>query len=248
MILSCRSFCVRHVAIGIAVSLALLSCAANAAAQASRVGATLEGIVSDTSGAVIPNSKVTLHNPLTNQYRALTTDEQGFFRAEQLAVGTYEVRTEQTGFALYRQAGVVARLGQTVHLDIVLAPASASEQVTVNAQPSSLDPSQSSVVSSVDQERIEELPVRNRNYLDFVLLAPGVSSSPTASGARGVAVLAGSGFTFGGLRSRSNNLSIHGLNNNDEYTGSNRTELSPEIVQEFQVVNNGLSAESGGAS
>src|ERR1700704_5850320 len=248
MILTCRSFSVRHVAIGIAVSFALLSCAANAAAQASRVGATFEGIVRDTSGAVIPNSKITLQNTLTNQSRTVTTDEQGFFRAEQLPVGTYEVRVEQTGFAPYRQGGVEARLGQTVHLDVVLAPESASEQVTVNAQPSSLDPSQSSVVSSVDQERIEELPVRSRNYLDFVLLAPGVSSSPIASGASGSTPLTGSGFTFGGLRSRSNNLSIDGLDNNDEFTGSSRTELSPEIVQEFQVVNNGLSAESGGAS
>ena len=58
----------------------------------------------------------------------------------------------------------------------------------------------------------------------------------------------GSGFTFGGLRPRSNNISIDGLDNNDEYAGSSRIELSPEIVQEFQVVNNGLSAESGGAS
>jgi carboxypeptidase family protein/TonB-dependent receptor-like protein len=248
MILVCGSFSMRHVAIGMAMSFALMFYAADAAAQASRVGATLEGNVRDTSGAVIPSSKVTLHNPLTNQSRTVTTDEQGFFRAEQLAVGTYEVRVEQSGFAPYRQAGVGASLGQTVHLDILLAPASAPELVTVNAQASPLDPSQSSVVSSVDQERIEELPVRSRNYLDFVLLAPGVSSSPTASGASGSTPLTGSGFTFGGLRSRSNNLSIDGLDNNDEYTGSSRTELSPEIVQEFQVVNNGLSAESGGAS
>ena len=94
MILACRSFSVRHVAIGIAVALTLLPCTANAAAQASRVAATLEGIVRDTSGAVIPNSKVTLRNPLTNQSRTVTTDEQGFFRAEQLAIGTYEVRVE----------------------------------------------------------------------------------------------------------------------------------------------------------
>ncbi len=248
MILTCCLSSVRHIAVGIALSFALLFCTADAAAQASRVGATLEGIVRDTSGAVIPNSKVTLHNPFTNQSRTVTTDEQGFFRAEQLPVGTYEVRVQQTGFAPYRQAGIGASLGQTVHLDVVLAPASASEQVTVNGQPSSLDPSQSSVVSSVDQERIEELPVRSRNYLDFVLLAPGVSSSPIASGASGSTPLIGSGFTFGGQRSRSNNLSIDGLDNNDEYTGSSRTELSPEIVQEFQVVNNGLSAESGGAS
>src|SRR5207302_2893060 len=248
MILVCRSFSAGHVVIGIAVLFALLFCAARAAAQASRVGATLEGIVSDTSGAVILNSKVTLHNPLTNRSRTVTTNEQGFFRAEQLAAGTYEVRVEQTGLAPYRQASVGASLGQTVHLDIVLAPASASEQVAVNAQSSSLDPSQSSAVSSVDQERIEELPVRSRNYLAFVLLAPGVSSSPGASAASGSTPLTGSGFTFGGLRPRSNNVSIDGLDNNDEYTGSSRTELSPEIVQEFQVVNNDLSAESGGAS
>src|SRR5437660_8338826 len=168
MVLACCSFSMRHLAIAIAVSLALLFSVPDAAAQVSRVGATLEGIVSDTSGAVIPNSKVTLHNPLTNQSRTVTTDEQGFFRAGQLAVGIYEVRVDQTGFAPYRQAGVGASLGRTVHLDIVLAPASASEQVTVNAQPSSLDPSQSSVVSSVYQESIEVLPVRIRNYVDYV--------------------------------------------------------------------------------
>jgi hypothetical protein len=204
--------------------------------------------VRDSSGAVIPGASATLRNALTNQSRPVTTDDQGFFRADQLGVGTYEVRLEHPGFAPYRHTGLVLSLGQTVHLDIVLAPASASAEVTVSAQPSAIDTSQTSVVSSVDQERIEELPVRSRNYLDFVLLAPGVSSSPAASAVSGSTPLVGSGFSFGGLRPRSNNVSIDGLDNNDEYTGSSRTELSPEIVQEFQVVNNGLSAESGGAS
>ena len=86
MILICRSFAVRHVAIGIAISFALLFWAEDGVAQASRVGATVEGILHDTSGAVIPNSKITVHNPLTNQSRTVTTDEQGFFRAEQLSV------------------------------------------------------------------------------------------------------------------------------------------------------------------
>ena len=181
MILNCRLFFVRRVVIDVAVSVLFLICAANADAQASRVGATLEGIVSDPTGAVIANAKIALHNPLTNQSRSVSTDGQGFFRAEQLAVGTYEVGVEQAGFAPYRHTGVVLSLGQTVHLDIVLSPASSSEKVTVSAQPSAIDTSQTSVVSSVDQERIEELPVRSRNYLDFVLLAPGVSSSPAAS-------------------------------------------------------------------
>ena len=216
--------------------------------QASRVGASLEGTVSDSSGAVIPGAEIALRNTLTNQPRTTTTDDRGFFRTDQLAVGTYEVRIDHPGFTPYRHTGVVLSLGSTSHLDIVLAPASASAEVIVSAQPSGIDTSQTSVVSSVDQERIEELPVRSRNYLDFVLLAPGVSSSPRPSPLSGSTPLTGSGFTFGGLRPSSNNISIDGLDNNDEYTGSSRTELSPEIVKEFQVVNNGLSAESGGAS
>src|SRR6266849_6773992 len=106
MVLACRLFFVRHVAVGIAISYAVFCLKKKNAYQASRVGATLEGIVRVISGAVIPNSKITLHNPLTNQFRALTTDEQGFFRAEQLAVVPYEVRVEQTGFSPHRPAGV----------------------------------------------------------------------------------------------------------------------------------------------
>src|SRR6266403_1891521 len=247
MNLNRRLLSARPVAIDVAMSFLFLVCVVSAGAQTSRIGATLQGTVTDSSGAVIPDVKVILRNTLTNQGRTVATDERGFFRAEALVVGTYEVRVEQAGFAAYRHAGVQVGLGQTIFFDIVLVPASASVEVTVSAQPSTIDTSQTSVVSSIDQERIEELPVRNRNYLDFVLLSPGVSSAPAASGAAATP-LAGSGFTFGGLRTRSNNVSIDGLDNNDEYTGSSRTELSPEIVQEFQVVNNGLSAESGAAS
>src|SRR5467141_3277147 len=248
MILNRRLLSARPVAIDVAMSFLFLVCVVSAGAQTSRIGATLQGTVTDSSGAVIPDVKVILRNTLTNQGRTVATDERGFFRAEALVVGTYEVRVEQAGFALYRHAGVQVGLGQTIFFDIVLVLASASAEVTVSAQPSTMDTSETSVVSSIDQERIEELPVRNRNYLDFVLLSPGVSSAPAASSSAGAAPLSGSGFTFGGLRTRSNNISIDGLDNNDEYTGSSRTELSPEIVQEFQVVNNGLAAESGGAS
>src|SRR5467141_1831054 len=247
MNLSRRLWSARPVAIDVAASFLFLVCVVSAGAQTSRIGATLQGIVTDSSGAVIPDVKVILRNALTNKGRTVATDERGFFRAEALVVGTYEVRVEQAGFTPYRHAGVQGGLGQTIFFDIVLVPASASAEVTVSAQPSTMDTSETSVVSSIDQERIEELPVRNRNYLDFVLLSPGVSSAPAASGAAATP-LAGSGFTFGGLRTRSNNVSIDGLENNDEYTGSSRTELSPEIVREFQVVNNGLTAESGGAS
>lgn len=220
----------------------------SAAAQSSRTAATLSGTVTDASESAVPGSQITLRNTSTNQARTSISDDRGFFRFGEVPVGEYEIKVLHSGFAPYRSTGIVLSLGRTLRIDVVLVPASASTEVIVHARPQALDPSQTSVVSSIDGERIEELPVRSRNYLDFVLLAPGVSSSPTPPPGSGATQLAGSGFTFGGLRTRSNNISIDGLDNNDEYTGSSRIEISPEIVEEFQVVNNGLSAESGGAS
>jgi hypothetical protein len=152
----------------------------DAGAQSSKVGAILEGTVMDSSHAVIPGAGVTLRNTSTNQTREMTTDGEGLFHADALPVGTYEVRVVHPGFASYHHTGVDLTLGQNLRLDIVLAPASSSEEITVNAQPPAIDPTQTSVVSSVDGERIEELPVRSRNSLDFVLLAPGVTNSPAA--------------------------------------------------------------------
>jgi hypothetical protein len=185
--------------------------------------------------------------PLGKPARSPRPDE-GVFRVEELPPGTYEVSVYQGGFAPYRHAGVTVQLGSTVHLDVLLQPAGVATQVTVTAQPPPIDPTQTSVTSTVDTERIEELPVESRNYLNFGLLAPGVATSAQQPGMRSLAPLSDSGFTFGGLRGRSNNISIDGLDNNDEYMGASRTELSLETVQEFQVVNSGLSAETGGAS
>jgi hypothetical protein len=89
--------------------------------------------------------------------------------------------------------------------------------------------------------------VQGRDYLHFVLLAPGVVASPPG-GASQTGALRDSGFSFAGLRPRSNMLTIDGLDNNDRYSGTSRTELSLEIVREFQVVSHGWTAENGGAS
>ena len=217
-------------------------------AQSSLVSGALDGSVGDSSGGRIPSATVIARDTATNRMREAPANAEGAFHIGELPVGTYEVLVTQPGFAPYRHTGITIQLGSTVHLDIVLQAAGVTSQVTVTAQPPAIDPAQISVTSAVDRERIEELPVQSRNYLNFVLLAPGVSSSAQQPGKQSVASSPDSGFTFGGLRGRSNNVTIDGLDNNDEYVGSSRTELSLETVQEFQVVNAGLSAETGGAS
>ena len=228
--------------------LLVLAGVATSAAQNSKTSGTLEGTISDTSGGLIPGVKVVLRQIETNQTRTVDTDDQGFFRAADLLVGTYEVSIEDSRFAPYLHTGVDLGVGVAVRLDVVLPAASVNTKVTVSAQPPPIDPGQTSVTSTIDRERIEDLPARSRDALSYALLMPGVATSSQRSGTGSHPALPDSGFSIGGLRPRSNNISVDGLDNNDEYTGSSRTELSPEDVQEYQVVNNGLSAEYGGAS
>jgi hypothetical protein len=178
----------------------------------------------------------------------MLTNAQGFFRAGELPVGQYELRVESPGFSPYVNSAIVASIGRVVQIAVRLTPATVQQQITVSEQPPPIDPTQTTEATTIDHERIEESPVVSRNYLDFVLLAPQLTRSNIQGATGGKTALADSGFTFAGLRSRSNSLYIDGVENNDEFTGSARTELSPETVQEFQVVNNGLSAESGGGA
>lgn len=219
-----------------------------AMAQASRVGVSLHGTITDASGARISSVLVRLRNASTGVSRTVLSDDRGSFRVVELPVGSYQVRATCAGFAPYLHSSMLLEVGSDTDLDIVLQPASVRATVTVTAQPSALDTSQASVTSTVDRERIEELPVESRNALQFVLIEPGILASHARTSGSPHAALADSGFSSGGLRPRSNSISIDGLDNNDEFSGSSRTELSPEIVQEYQVVRNGLSAEFGGAS
>ncbi len=145
--------------------------AATAAAQVSKVSATLEGTLADSSGAVIPSAEIKLRNIETNQTRTVKTDEQGFFRASELVVGTYEVRVEQPGFAPYRHTGVVLSIGQITRLNIDLAPGATTDAITVTDQPPVIDPSQPTFTTTIETEKIEELPVRSRNYLNLAIFA-----------------------------------------------------------------------------
>ncbi len=242
----------RSFLIALAVCALLVLAPYPALAQDSATTGTLMGAVRDAAGAGIPGATIALRNLTTNQTRNVTSEADGSYRATALAVGDYEVKAQASGFAPYFNPKITVALGRSTTLDLSLTTGDVNAQVTVTDNPPALDATQTAVTTSIDPERIEELPVNSRNYLQFTLLAPGVAPSNQQNGggsnATSGAPLADSGFTFGGLRPRSNSISIDGLDNTDETTGAARVALSPEIVREFQIVNNGQSAEFGGAA
>ena len=218
------------------------------AAQNSLTTGSVTGTVRDSSGAVLPRATVSARSVTTNQTRSVSSAEDGRYGFAALPVGDYELRAELPGFSPYVNPGVTIALGREALLDITLGLAGVTADIAVTAQPPALDPAATATTTTIDPERIEELPVNSRNYLEFTLLAPGVAPSSTQAVTQSGSHLMDSGFTFGGLRPRSNLISIDGLDNTDETSGAARVALSPEIVREFQIVNSGISAESGGAA
>ena len=227
----------------LAVSIPIL-----AFAQTSKTTGTIQGTVVDQTGGAVPGAHVRLTNTATNQERVSKTDPAGSFLFTGVPVGVYRLIVESPGFARYQNNGVESSLGGITVVTSRLIPATVQQRVTVSEQGPPIDVTQTTVATTVGPERIEESPVVSRNYLNFVLLAPSLSPTNNTRAAASSSVLSDSGFTFAGQRPRSNSLYLDGVENNDEFEGSVRTELSPETIHEFQVVNNGISAESGGGA
>ena len=217
-------------------------------AQTGLVNGSISGTATDTAGSVIPRANVTLSTPDRTIVRVTTTDQGGAFSFTGVPSGNYQVDITAPGFATYKYPSIAVAIGRDLQVNATLAPASASQQVTVNAQTEALDTSQSSPVTNIDRDRIEELPIPSRNYLSFTLLTPALGAANPAPSVQAPATAGEGGFSAGGLRPSSNALYIDGVDDNDEYTGLSRTELSPEAISDFQVVNHGYAAESGGSA
>jgi hypothetical protein len=245
--MSCRTVSAPALRCAFVLCVVLLFCFVYPRAQAGLQRGALIGTVSDATGAVVPAAQIDLSSPDNAIALKALSQGDGSFTIRNLDSGTYTVKVVAPGFAAYQNNSVAIAVGRVTHLDVRLAPYRASQQVTVEAQTAALDTTQSSPVTNIDRDRIEELPIPSRNYLSFTLLSPALASANPALAVFSPAV-AESGFSAGGLRPSSNAIYIDGVDDDDEYTGLSRTELSPEAISDFQVVNHGYEDESGGAA
>jgi len=232
--------------------LCFLAMAAIAGAQSTTATGAIQGRVSDASDAPMPGVRVRAVAPGSSAARETMTDESGQFRFTGLPVGNYELRLEKEGFATVRVAASSVSVGQTVAHRIEMKPGQVIESIEVKEQAEALDAAATTSSAALGGERIEESPAQNRNYLNFVLVAPGVAASAGSNAQRSGAGLRSaapdSGFSFGGLRGRNNSLSIDGVDNRDETTGGIRVAIGLEMVQEFRVAGATVGAEFGGAA
>ncbi len=261
-----RSAKSRRPALIVAALLLALFAAARGRADAQDLDEmTISGRVVDQDGAAVVGARVVAKLAATGASRESKTDGEGRYRLVELAPGAYTLRASADGFASEERANVSALAAQNVRLDFTLRPAGVAAEQTVSAAASegAIDTARTVVGGTVALKEIERLPVFTRSPLDLVFTLPGVTEEPlstrdaaedrdsrTRSNARGAATTPEEAgvFALSGGAAYSNNITIDGLDNNDDRAARERFQPSIEAVDEVQVITNQFSAEYGRAS
>jgi hypothetical protein len=220
-----------------AALLALLAVTMPSAAVAQMTRGGLVGTVRDASGGVIPGVTVTVTNMDTNAARVAVSDEQGTYRIQALEPGRYLIVTELQGFAKFEQRDVRVQAALDTTVDLTLKPGGMAENVTVTAESASvsLNRSNPTIGTTISSRAIEDLPLPGgRNINNLVLTTPNASST-TGQGT----------YAINGNRPRNNNYMVDGSDNNDISVTIATSQIVPEAVAEFQVLQNPYSVEFG---
>ena len=203
-------------------------------------------VVADTSGAVFAGAAITVLNLDTGVERSASSDDGGGFTFYLLPPAQYEVKVHAVGFAAYARRPVQIVVGETVSISIVLQPDSVAQEVWVQDVAPLIEIGKTQQADTITEKQIDNLPINERNFLNFSLLTPGVTDA-RALISFSLPQAPTSGLSFAGQSGRANNVTIDGVDNNDSAVAAVRSTLSQEAVQEFQINRSNFSAEFGRA-
>jgi hypothetical protein len=233
----------------------LLFCAGNIIGQVNT--GSISGTITDQSGAVVPGVKVSFVAISTNQRLVVVTDGSGRYGSGPLRPGEYRIEAEQTGFKHLTTKSFVVQIQEKGVMDLALEVGGAQEQVTVSEAPPLVQTSDASQGSVIEAQRVANMPLNGRDYLQLALLSEGTLPPPgqgrTASGVNGNNNSRAGGFSAGGARTTDNSYLIDGFDNNTDDTSFdlNQAEVikpSVDAIQEFKVQTNSYPAQFGRAA
>ncbi len=233
------------------VQLILLLAVASFLASAQDVTGSIAGVVTDSTGAVVPNATVVITNTDRNSVaRTLTTGAEGEYSAVLLPVGNYMLSVTAAGFKKSERSGVVLNVNEKLGIDVALEVGQATEVVNVQEAPVQVETQSAETAGLITGTQVRELSLNNRNYEQLVALMPGVVSGASDQIYVGVSNPSGQtntvSFSINGGRNSQNNWTVDGADNVDR--GSNATLLnypSVDAIAEFKVLRSTYSAEFG---
>ena len=235
------------VAVALALSLSISVCVYGQVA-----GATLSGVVSDTSGAVMPNATVSIRNTSTRVARDVTTDSAGFYSAPNLLPGTYDVTVSAKGFATVVESNLSLAVGEQRLLNLSMQVGQVTQQIEVTAAAATVQLTSSAVSAEVGATTMRELPLNGRDWTQLASLQAGIVSARTQPTSGGAATSPRGNRGFGnelsdaGHRPNDNNYRINGISVLD-YANEGPgnvigASLGVDAIQEFSVLTTNYTA------
>src|SRR5438132_6041815 len=228
------------------VSLALLFCLV-AGMSYGQGGASVQGAMTDATGAVLPGASVNVKNSGTDATVGAVSDERGRYLVPVLQPGEYEIQGSLPGFRSVSRRGLRLAVGQNAVVDVKLDVGQVANNVEVVADANPINLTSAALSGLVNDKEIRDLPLNGRSFQQLALVQPGV----TAASAAGSEVVGGRTpkISINGARPEQNNFLLDGTDINNIY---NKTPgsvggvlLGVEAVREFQVLTNAYSAEFG---
>ncbi len=195
-------------------------------------GGSIEGTITDNSGAVLPNAAITVKGTDTGYTKALRTDSAGYYSIGPLNPGNYSVTVTLNGFETL-DVKTVVRTGTATSGNFRMSIGASSETVQVNAGQVQINTDQAGVSDVITRQQIETLPINGRNFLDIAQLQPGVilqsgsTFDPTKAGYSAISV--------GGVSGRTTRILLDGQDITDETVGTTIMNVTEGAVDEFQL-------------
>ena len=215
--------------------------AAAASAQASST-ATVRGRVVDPQGQGVAGAEVAITAEATALSRTTRSDAEGRYVVADLPPGVYALVIDASGLTPQRYESLTLNVGQVLDLDATLTVAGVREDVVVNAESAGLIDTATSVVDAViNAPAIDRLPLNGRNFMELALLVPGNAPAPNFDPTKTNSVVISSAGQLG----RGGNISIDGMDNNDDVVGGPLLNVVQEGVQEFQIATSRFAADLG---
>ena len=180
--------------------------------SAQTITGTIQGVVSDPSGALIPSVSITIRNVDTNQIRETITNEIGRYTVPLLPPGRYEVRAELTGFKSKARTGLELQLEQRINADFMLELGDVSERLVITDAAPLVQADTATVGNVLDSQKRVELPLNGRLFSQIAILVPGATTLPAGTT---LARPERDSFSVAGLRNTANNYLLDGIDNND---------------------------------
>ncbi len=216
--------------------------------RAQRTTADLLGTVTDASGAVLPDVKVTVHNLDTGADLEAKSDKSGEYSVTQLPVGRYSIKAISPGFKTWTVPSVTLAIGDRLRQDVQLQLGNLEQSVEVTAASPALQTDSSSLSSLVSTQAMQDLPMNGRNFVVLAQLAPGASEGEATglpSGTRPDDRRLTSAVSVNSQPTSFNNFTIDGVDDNERFIGTVIVKPSVDALQEMKVQTNLYSAEFG---